>query len=49
MQARAIVMALPPRSGAGTSVFGRTVETVPVDSLPYARQYWGARRYLPAA
>ena len=30
MQARAIVMALPPRraGGAGTSVFGRTVETV---------------------
>ena len=27
---------------------GRTVETVPVDSPPYARQYWGARRYLPA-
>jgi APA family basic amino acid/polyamine antiporter len=30
MQARAIVMALPPRraGGTGTSVFGRTVETV---------------------
>ena len=27
---------------------GRTVETVSVDSQPYARQYWGARRYLPA-
>ena len=26
---------------------GRTVETVPVDSQPYARQFWGARRYLP--
>lgn len=26
---------------------GRTVETVPVDSL--AREFWGARRYLPAA
>jgi len=25
---------------------GRTVETVPVDSQPYARQYWGARRHL---
>ena len=28
MQARAIVMALPPRRPGGTSVFGRTVETV---------------------
>jgi APA family basic amino acid/polyamine antiporter len=28
MQARAIVMALRPRSGAGGSVFGRSVETV---------------------
>lgn len=26
---------------------GRTVETVPVDSPPYASQFWGARRYLP--
>ena len=25
---------------------GRTVETVPVDTPQYARQYWGARRYL---
>ncbi len=28
---------------------GRTVETVSVDTPAYARQYWGARRYLPAA
>lgn len=28
---------------------GRTVETVPVDAPAYARQFWGARRYLPAA
>jgi gamma-D-glutamyl-L-lysine dipeptidyl-peptidase len=27
---------------------GKSVETVPVDSQPYARQFWGARRYLPA-
>ena len=27
---------------------GRTVETVSIDAPPYARQYWGARRYLPA-
>lgn len=27
---------------------GKSVETVPVDSQPFARQYWGARRYLPA-
>jgi gamma-D-glutamyl-L-lysine dipeptidyl-peptidase len=27
---------------------GKTVETVPVDTPQYARQYWGARRYLPA-
>lgn len=27
---------------------GRTVETVPVDTPQYARQFWGARRYLPA-
>jgi cell wall-associated NlpC family hydrolase len=26
---------------------GRTVETVPVDSAPYASELWGARRYLP--
>ncbi len=26
---------------------GRTVETVPVDTPQYARQYWGSRRYLP--
>ena len=25
---------------------GRTVETVPVDTPAYARQFWGARRYL---
>jgi len=25
---------------------GRTVETVPVDTPSYARQFWGARRYL---
>jgi cell wall-associated NlpC family hydrolase len=25
---------------------GRTVETVPVDSAPYAGEFWGARRYL---
>jgi cell wall-associated NlpC family hydrolase len=28
---------------------GRTVETVPVDTPAYARQFWGARRYLPVA
>lgn len=28
---------------------GKTVETVPVGSQPYARQFWGARRYLPGA
>lgn len=28
---------------------GRTVETVPGDTPAYARQFWGARRYLPAA
>ena len=28
---------------------GKTVETVPLDTPQYARQYWGARRYLPAA
>ena len=28
---------------------GRTVETVPVDSQPYAGEFWGARRYLSAA
>lgn len=27
---------------------GKTVETVPVDTPQYARQYWGARRYLPS-
>jgi len=27
---------------------GKTVETVPVDTPTYARQFWGARRYLPA-
>ena len=27
---------------------GKTVETVPVETPQYARQYWGARRYLPA-
>ena len=27
---------------------GRTVETVPVDTPQYARQFWGARRYLPS-
>ena len=27
---------------------GKTGETVPVDTPQYARQYWGARRYLPA-
>ena len=27
---------------------GRTVETVAVDTPAYARQFWGARRYLPA-
>ena len=27
---------------------GRTVETVPVDTPQYARQFWGARRYLGA-
>jgi cell wall-associated NlpC family hydrolase len=26
---------------------GRTVETVAVDTPAYARQFWGARRYLP--
>ena len=26
---------------------GKTVETVPVDTPQYARQFWGARRYLP--
>lgn len=26
---------------------GRTVETVAVDSPPYAKEFWGARRYLP--
>lgn len=25
---------------------GRTVETVPVDTPSYARQFWGARRYI---
>ena len=25
---------------------GRTVETVPVDTSSYARQFWGARRYI---
>lgn len=28
---------------------GKTVETVPVDTPDYARQYWGARRYLAGA
>ncbi|HEX2119802.1 MAG TPA: C40 family peptidase [Acidimicrobiales bacterium] len=28
---------------------GKTVETVPVDTPQYARQFWGARRYLPPA
>jgi cell wall-associated NlpC family hydrolase len=27
---------------------GRTVETVSVDTPAYAREFWGARRYLPA-
>ena len=27
---------------------GRAVEVVPVDTPQYARQFWGARRYLPA-
>lgn len=27
---------------------GKKVETVPVDTPAYARQFWGARRYLPA-
>ncbi len=26
---------------------GRTVETVPMDAPAYAREFWGARRYLP--
>jgi cell wall-associated NlpC family hydrolase len=26
---------------------GKTVETVPVDTPSFARQFWGARRYLP--
>ena len=26
---------------------GKTVETVPIDTPQYARQFWGARRYLP--
>jgi cell wall-associated NlpC family hydrolase len=28
---------------------GRNVETVSIDTPAYARQFWGARRYLPAA
>jgi cell wall-associated NlpC family hydrolase len=27
---------------------GRTVETVPVDTPSMVKQFWGARRYLPA-
>ena len=26
---------------------GKTVETLPIDAPAYARQYWGARRYIP--
>ena len=28
---------------------GKTVETIAVDTPSFARQFWGARRYLPAA
>jgi cell wall-associated NlpC family hydrolase len=28
---------------------GRTVETVAVDTSDYAREFWGARRYLPGS
>jgi hypothetical protein len=28
---------------------GRTVETVPVDTPQYARQFWGARRHFESA
>ncbi|MCA1657175.1 MAG: C40 family peptidase, partial [Actinobacteria bacterium] len=28
---------------------GNTVETVAVDTPAYATEFWGARRYLPAA